>query len=58
MTLTLGVSLAAPSGNITVSYKDDVTTLDPAVGYDYQNWPMEKMVFDALLDYTPGGTTT
>ena len=57
LTLTLGVSLAAPSGNITVSYKDDVTTLNPAVGYDYQNWPMEKMVFNALLDYTPGTTT-
>ncbi|WP_075831330.1 ABC transporter substrate-binding protein [Deinococcus marmoris] len=59
LTLLLGTAHAAPQqgGSITVSYKDDVTTLDPAVGYDYQNWPMEKMVFDALLDYTPGGTT-
>ena len=60
LTVFLGTAaFAAPQqgGSITVSYKDDVTTLDPAVGYDYQNWPMEKMVFDALLDYTPGGTT-
>ena len=59
LTLLLTSAFAAPQqgGSITVSYKDDVTTLDPAVGYDYQNWPMEKMVFDALLDYTSGGTT-
>ena len=44
---------AAPTrgGSVTVSYKDDVTTLDPAVGYDIQNWGIEKMVFDGLLDY-------
>ncbi|WP_102124763.1 ABC transporter substrate-binding protein [Deinococcus planocerae] len=63
LTLLLGLTVAlaqqAPQrgGSITVSYKDDVTTLDPAIGYDYQNWPMEKMVFDALLDYKPGSTT-
>ena len=59
LTLVLGLAHAAPprGGTITVSYKDDVTTLDPAVGYDYQNWPMEKMIFDALLDYQPGTTT-
>ncbi|WP_019586659.1 ABC transporter substrate-binding protein [Deinococcus apachensis] len=56
--LTLALAQGAPQrgGTITVSYKDDVTTLDPAIGYDYQNWPMEKMVFDALLDYKPGST--
>ncbi len=56
--LCSGLALAAPQkgGSIVVSYKDDVTTLDPAIGYDYQNWPLEKMVFDGLLDYTPGTT--
>lgn len=38
-------------GEITVVYKDDLATLDPAVGYDWTNWPAIKMVFDGLLDY-------
>ncbi|MHB9144802.1 MAG: ABC transporter substrate-binding protein [Symbiobacteriia bacterium] len=36
---------------MSVAYKDDLATLDPAIGYDWTNWPAEKMVFDALLDY-------
>ena len=42
---------------IVVTYKDDIATLDPQVGYDWQNWPAIKMVFEALLDYKPGTTT-
>jgi ABC-type transport system substrate-binding protein len=38
-------------GNAVVVYKDDLATLDPAVGYDWTNWPTIKMVFDGLLDY-------
>ena len=38
-------------GSMTIAYKDDLATLDPAVGYDWTNWPAEKMVFDGLLDY-------
>ncbi|MBX5443906.1 ABC transporter substrate-binding protein [Sphaerobacter sp.] len=38
-------------GTLTIAYKDDLATLDPAVGYDWTNWPAEKMVFDGLLDY-------
>jgi len=38
-------------GSLTVAYKDDLATLDPAIGYDWTNWPAEKMVFDGLLDY-------
>lgn len=43
-------------GSITVSYKDDVSTLDPAIGYDWQNWSMIKSLFDGLMDYAPGTT--
>jgi len=43
-------------GDIVVTYKDDVSTLDPAIGYDWQNWSMIKSLFDALLDYQPGTT--
>ncbi|HBN51773.1 MAG TPA: peptide ABC transporter substrate-binding protein, partial [Thalassospira sp.] len=38
---TLGADPAkAGEGNIVVTYKDDVSTLDPAIGYDWQNWSM------------------
>lgn len=43
-------------GTMTVTYKDDVTTLDPAIGYDWQNWSMIKSLFDGLMDYKPGTT--
>lgn len=47
---------ALPGGTITVTYKDDVATLDPAIGYDWQNWSMIKSLYDGLMDYTPGTT--
>lgn len=43
-------------GTLTVAYKDDLATLDPAIGYDWTNWPAEKLVFDGLLDYDDGTT--
>lgn len=60
----LTLALAAPAmaqdikqgGTMTVTYKDDVTTLDPAIGYDWQNWSMIKSLFDGLMDYKPGTT--
>lgn len=48
---------AKPGGEIIVTYKDDVSTLDPAIGYDWQNWSMIKSLFDGLIDYVPGTTT-
>jgi ABC-type transport system substrate-binding protein len=44
-------------GKMVVTYKDDVSTLDPAIGYDWQNWSMIKSLFDGLMDYEPGTTT-
>jgi peptide/nickel transport system substrate-binding protein/oligopeptide transport system substrate-binding protein len=44
-------------GSMTISFKDDVATLDPAIGYDWQNWPIIKVIFDGLMDYAPGTTT-
>jgi ABC-type transport system substrate-binding protein len=38
-------------GAMTVVYKDDLATLDPAIGYDWTNWPAIKLVFDGVLDY-------
>ena len=48
---------AKPGGSIVITYKDDVATLDPAIGYDWQNWSMIKSIFDSLMDYVPGTTT-
>jgi oligopeptide transport system substrate-binding protein len=46
-------SAGAPQkgGELVVAYKDDLATLDPAIGYDWTNWPAEKLIFDGLLDY-------
>ncbi len=43
-------------GAMVVTYKDDISTLDPAIGYDWQNWSMIKSLFDGLMDYKPGTT--
>lgn len=47
---------ARSGGSIIITYKDDVATLDPAIGYDWQNWSMIKSLFDGLMDYVPGTT--
>ncbi len=43
-------------GAMVVTYKDDISTFDPAIGYDWQNWSMIKSLFDGLMDYKPGTT--
>jgi peptide/nickel transport system substrate-binding protein/oligopeptide transport system substrate-binding protein len=50
-----GAMTPQKGGSMTIVYKDDLATLDPAIGYDWTNWPAMKMVFDGLLDYD--GTT-
>ncbi len=47
---------AKPGGTAVVTYQNDVATLDPAIGYDWQNWSMIKSLFDGLMDYKPGTT--
>ncbi|UCF93650.1 MAG: ABC transporter substrate-binding protein [Desulfobacterales bacterium] len=41
-------------GSMIVTYKDDISTLDPAIGYDWQNWSMIKALFNGLMDYEAG----
>lgn len=43
-------------GAATITFNNDLTTLDPAVGYDWQNWSVIKSIFDGLMDYKPGTT--
>jgi ABC-type transport system substrate-binding protein len=57
--LGLGSAFAADikqGGTLTVTYKDDFSTLDPAIGYDWQNWSPIKSLFSRLMDYKPGTT--
>ena len=60
---------AQQGGRAVVSFQVDVSTLDPAIGYDWQNWSIIKSLFaadglparqtsSALASYTvPGGRT-
>ena len=41
-------------GSIVVTYKDDISTLDPAIGYDWQNFSIIKAMFSGLMGYKPG----
>ena len=43
-------------GSMTIAFKDDIATLDPAIGYDWQNWAIIKSMFNGLMDYVPGTT--
>jgi len=61
--LAIGVAVAASAaeaetikqgGSLTIAWKDDVVTLDPAIGYDGENWAMIKAMFSRLMDYAPG----
>ncbi len=64
--LALGVALGAAQaqdfteakqdGSMIVTYKDDVSTLDPAIGCAWQNGSVIKSLFDGLMDYEPGTT--
>src|SRR6478609_3347110 len=44
----------AEGKDIVVTYKDDIVTLDPAIGYDWVNWSMIKSLYSRLMDYEPG----
>ncbi|AHJ64495.1 ABC transporter substrate-binding protein [Granulibacter bethesdensis] len=44
-------------GTLTIAFRDDIATLDPAIGYDFQNWALIRALFCGLMDYEPGTTT-
>ena len=41
---------------MVVSYKDDIATLDSAIGYDWQNPSMMQLIADGLMGYKMGTT--
>src|SRR3990172_2874036 len=51
-----GATTTQKGGEMIAAYKDDLAPLDPAIGYDWTNWPAIKLVFDGLLDYDSGTT--
>ena len=38
-------------GTLTVSFKDDLKTLDPAIGYDTDSWSISRAIYNGLLTY-------
>src|SRR5688500_6563156 len=61
--LVLMIAASAPLGSrpkhggaAVITFNNDLTTLDPQVGYDWQNWSVIKSIFDGLMDYKPGTT--
>ncbi len=46
LALTGSAVPALAAGDIIITYKDDVATLDPANGYEWQNWSIIKSLFD------------
>jgi len=50
----VGAQQIKQGGTMVVTYKDDISTLDPAIGYDWQNWSMIKSLFNGLMDYEAG----
>src|SRR5262249_41359510 len=41
-------------GAAVVTFNNDLTTLDPAIGYHWQNWSVIKCFSDGRTYYTPG----
>src|SRR5258708_15441477 len=56
LTATAGADDIKQGGEMTVAFKDDMATLDPAIGYDWQNWSIIKSLYSRLMDYEPGTT--
>ena len=38
-------------GTLTLSFKDDLKTLDPAIGYDTDSWSISRAIYNGLLTY-------
>jgi peptide/nickel transport system substrate-binding protein len=60
----IAVAAAAPAlaetpkqgGAAVIAFNNELSTLDPQIGYDWQNWSVIKSIFDGLMDYKPGTT--
>ncbi|HKI59020.1 MAG TPA: ABC transporter substrate-binding protein [Trueperaceae bacterium] len=50
-----GTGFAANS-TVVLTFQNDISTLDPAIGYNWDNWSMIQAIFDGLMTYKPGTT--
>ncbi len=50
-TTPTGGETPTSGGTLTISFKDDLKTLDPAIGYDTDSWSIERQIYNGLLDY-------
>ncbi len=50
-----GAAFAANS-KVVLTFQNDISTLDPAIGYNWDNWSMIQAIFDGLMTYKPGTT--
>lgn len=46
-----GITFAQPKSVINVAYQEHMNTLDPAIGWDLNNWPVIHVLFVSLLTY-------
>ena len=47
----LGITFGQAKSVINVAYQEHMTTLDPAIGWDMNNWPVIHVLFVSLLTY-------
>ena len=43
-------------GSMTITYKNEMASLDPAIGYDPASWNLIRALFDGLMGYELGTT--
>jgi ABC-type transport system substrate-binding protein len=46
------VPMPKRGGVVVITFNNDLTTLDPQVGYDWQNWSAINSIFDRLMAYS------
>jgi ABC-type transport system substrate-binding protein len=55
-----GAPPASDSGdptNLIVGWGESaISSLDPAIGYDFNSWPAEQLIFESLVGYPEGST--
>jgi len=51
-----GTPAAAHGGTLTFAVEGAIDTLDPAIGYNTNAMPAERLMFESLLDYDDGAT--
>jgi ABC-type transport system substrate-binding protein len=43
-------------GTLSIGWNGEIQWLDPALGYDVNSWPAERLIFEPLLGYDSGTT--